>query len=116
MTLPHRCPRSCPRALLTSTPEGRTGHLDEDLRNVDAILEQAARTLDFTRPVALMLLGVVIFLDDDEDPYGVVRRLLDALAPGSVRTGPQVLTRSAPSARGPHRILNPVNMNTARHV
>lgn len=71
------------RALLTSTPEGRTDHLDEDLRNVDAILEQAARTLDFTRPVALMLLGVVIFLGDDEDPYGVVRRLLDALPPGS---------------------------------
>ncbi|MFF3378813.1 SAM-dependent methyltransferase [Streptomyces sp. NPDC002680] len=71
------------RALLTSTPEGRTDHLDEDLRNVDAILEQAARTLDFTRPVAVMLLGVVIFLGDDEDPYGVVRRLLDALPPGS---------------------------------
>ncbi|MEH0416491.1 SAM-dependent methyltransferase [Streptomyces sp. B21-083] len=71
------------RALLTSTPEGRTDHVEEDLRNVDAVLEQAARTLDLTRPVALMLLGVVIFLGDDEDPHGVVRRLLDALPAGS---------------------------------
>ncbi|WP_030937898.1 SAM-dependent methyltransferase [Streptomyces sp. NRRL S-646] len=71
------------RALLTSSPEGRTDHLDEDLRNVDSILERAADTLDFTRPVALMLLGVVIFIGDDEDPYGMVRRLMDALPSGS---------------------------------
>ncbi|WP_149828095.1 SAM-dependent methyltransferase [Streptomyces tailanensis] len=71
------------RALLTSTPEGRTDHVDADLRNVDSILEQAARTLDFGRPVALLLLGVVIFIGDDEDPYGIVRRLVDALPPGS---------------------------------
>jgi hypothetical protein len=67
------------RALLTSTPQGRTDYLDEDLRNVDAILEQAARTLDLSEPVALMLLGVVIFIEDDEEAYGIVRRLMDAL-------------------------------------
>jgi hypothetical protein len=71
------------RALLTSTPEGRTDYLDEDLRNVDAILDHAARTLDFTQPVGLILLGVVIFLGDDEDPCGVVRQLLEALPSGS---------------------------------
>ncbi|MFJ9539611.1 SAM-dependent methyltransferase [Streptomyces sp. NPDC101225] len=71
------------RALLTSSPEGRTDHLDEDLRNVDAILERAADTLDLSRPVAVMLLGVVIFLREDEDPYGIVRRLMDALPSGS---------------------------------
>ncbi|MGW2567319.1 SAM-dependent methyltransferase [Streptomyces sp. NPDC001537] len=71
------------RALLTSSPEGRTDHLDEDLRNVDSILERAAGTLDFTQPVALMLLGVVIFIGDEEDPYGMVRRLMDALPSGS---------------------------------
>ncbi|MEU8970598.1 SAM-dependent methyltransferase [Streptomyces monashensis] len=71
------------RALLTSTPEGRTDYLDEDLRNVDAILEHASRTLDFGEPVALMLLGVVIFIGDDEDPYGLVRQLTDRLPAGS---------------------------------
>jgi O-methyltransferase involved in polyketide biosynthesis len=71
------------RALLTSTPEGRTDYLDEDLRNVDAILEHAAKTLDLSQPVALMLLGVVIFIGDDEEAYAIVRRLLDALPSGS---------------------------------
>ncbi|MFE6808430.1 SAM-dependent methyltransferase [Streptomyces sp. NPDC057681] len=71
------------QALLTSTPEGRTDYLDADLRDVEQILESAAKTLDLTRPVALMLLGVVIFVGDDEDPYGIVRRLLDALPSGS---------------------------------
>ncbi len=71
------------RALLTSTPEGRTDYLDEDLRNVDAILEHAAKTLDFSEPVALMLLGVVIFIGDEEDPYRLVRELTDRLPAGS---------------------------------
>ncbi|WP_416981945.1 SAM-dependent methyltransferase [Streptomyces sp. T028] len=71
------------RALLTSTPEGRTDYLDEDLRNTDAILRHAEKTLDLAEPVALMLLGVVIFVGDDEDPYGLVRRLLDRLPAGS---------------------------------
>ncbi|MFF3201150.1 SAM-dependent methyltransferase [Streptomyces sp. NPDC002962] len=71
------------RALLTSTPEGRTDYLDEDLRNVDALLEHAAKTLDLEAPVALMLLGVVIFVGDDEDPYGLVRRLVGRLPAGS---------------------------------
>ncbi|MET7775841.1 MULTISPECIES: SAM-dependent methyltransferase [Streptomyces] len=71
------------RALLTSTPEGRTDHLDEDLRNVDAILERAARTLDLSEPVGLMLLGVVIFIGDDAEAYDIVRRLLEELPSGS---------------------------------
>lgn len=65
------------------TPEGRTDCLDEDLRNVEAMLEHAARTLDFDAPVALTLLGVVIFIGDDEDPYGLVRCPVDRLPTGS---------------------------------
>ncbi|MFC7302876.1 SAM-dependent methyltransferase [Streptomyces monticola] len=71
------------RALLTSTPEGRTDYLDADLRDADTILEHAARTLDLSRPVALVLLGVVIFIEEDAEAHAVVRRLMDALAPGS---------------------------------
>ncbi|WP_405694210.1 SAM-dependent methyltransferase [Streptomyces sp. NBC_01185] len=71
------------RALLTSTPEGSTDYLDEDLRNVDVILEHAAKSLDLSRPVALVLLGVVIFIEDDDEAYGLVRRLMDALPSGS---------------------------------
>jgi S-adenosyl methyltransferase len=71
------------QALLTSTPEGSTSYLDCDLRDVDTILEQAAGTLDFSQPVALILLGVVIFIEDDEESYGIVRRFMDALPSGS---------------------------------
>jgi O-methyltransferase involved in polyketide biosynthesis len=71
------------RALLRGTAEGATDYIDADLRDVDTILAGAARTLDLGRPVALVLLGVVIFLEDDEDPYDIVRRLLDPLPSGS---------------------------------
>ncbi|MFJ5264993.1 SAM-dependent methyltransferase [Streptomyces sp. NPDC088387] len=81
------------RALLSSTPEGRTAYLDEDLRNVDAILEEAAKTLDFTQPVALILLGVVIFIEEDKEAYGIVRRLVDALPAGSHLVLSHTITR-----------------------
>lgn len=71
------------RALLTSTPEGRTDYLDADLRDVDTILEHAATTLDLSEPVALVLLGVVIFIDDEEEARATVRRIMDALPSGS---------------------------------
>nr|WP_145484589.1 MULTISPECIES: SAM-dependent methyltransferase [Streptomyces] len=71
------------RALLTSTPEGRTDYLDEDLRNVDAILEHASKTLDFSEPVALILLGVVIFIGADDEAYRLVRAFMDRLPAGS---------------------------------
>ncbi len=71
------------QALLTSTPEGRTAYADADLRDVDGVLAHAARTLDLSQPVALMLLGVVIFIEDEAESYSLVRRLMDALPSGS---------------------------------
>ncbi|MFE0760314.1 SAM-dependent methyltransferase [Streptomyces smyrnaeus] len=70
------------RALLTSSPEGVTHYLDADLSEPDTILQGAAETLDFDRPVALMLLGVVAHLTDDS-AYDVVSRLMAALPSGS---------------------------------
>ncbi|MFG2310895.1 SAM-dependent methyltransferase [Streptomyces sp. NPDC048566] len=70
------------RALLTSGPEGRTDYIDADLREVDRIVERAAETLDFDRPVALCLLAVLHFVPDDE-AYALVGRLLEALPAGS---------------------------------
>lgn len=70
-------------ALLSSAPEGATAYLDADLRDPANILEKAADTLDFSKPTALTLLGVVIFIEDDDQAYGVVRELMDALPSGS---------------------------------
>ena len=71
------------RALLTSTPEGATDYIDADMRDPDKILAEAARTLDFTQPIAITMLGVVIFISDDDEAYGIVCRFLDAAPSGS---------------------------------
>jgi hypothetical protein len=71
------------RALLTSTPEGATAYLDADLRNPEHILAEAARTLDFQRPMALMLIGILAHIQDYDEARSLVRRLLDALPSGS---------------------------------
>jgi hypothetical protein len=71
------------RALLTSTPEGACAYIDADLRDPDRILDQAAATLDFSRPIALILMGIVEFITDDAEAYRVVRTLVDALPSGS---------------------------------
>lgn len=70
------------RALLTSGPEGRTDYIDADLKSPGQILEQAERTLDFSRPVALCLVAVLHFVED-EAAYPIVRELMDALPVGS---------------------------------
>ncbi|GLW64833.1 hypothetical protein Arub01_30770 [Actinomadura rubrobrunea] len=71
------------QALLTSTPEGRTDYIDADLRDPDRILAEAARTLDFTRPIAITMLGILIFIQDDEEVRSIIRRLVGALPSGS---------------------------------
>jgi S-adenosyl methyltransferase len=71
------------RALLTSTAEGATDYIDADLRSVDGILAAAANTLDFSRPVAIMLMAILQHVGENDDPYGVVARLVSAVPPGS---------------------------------
>jgi O-methyltransferase involved in polyketide biosynthesis len=71
------------RELLAGSGAGATDYVDADLRDPDTILAVAARTLDLSRPVALMLLGVVNFVADDTEVRAILDRLLDALAPGS---------------------------------
>ena len=71
------------RALLTSSERGATDYIDADLRGPEAILKQAARTLDFSRPVAVMLIAIMHLVVDQDDPYGLVGRLLAAVPPGS---------------------------------
>jgi len=70
------------RALLTSSREGVCEYLDADLRDPETILTEAARTLDFARPAAVILVAILHFLADADDPAGVVAALTGALAPG----------------------------------
>ena len=71
------------RALLTSSPKGKTAYLDADLRDPAKILAQAAETLDFSQPVAVLLIAVLHFVQDSDDPYRMVTTLMDAVPSGS---------------------------------
>jgi O-methyltransferase involved in polyketide biosynthesis len=73
------------QALLKSSPQGACAYLDADLRNPDLVLAGAADTLDFGRPVAVMLLAVLQFAGDEE-AAAIVRALTSACVPGSFVT------------------------------
>jgi hypothetical protein len=71
------------QSLLSGTAQGATGYLQADLRDPGTILAQAADVLDFGQPAALMLIGVLHLIQDDEDPWAIVARLMAALPTGS---------------------------------
>jgi S-adenosyl methyltransferase len=71
------------RALLTSSAEGETDYIQADLRDTGTIVVEAGRTLDFSQPVAVLLIAVLHFIPDADDPCGIVRRLMGAVPPGS---------------------------------
>ncbi|MDQ0811033.1 hypothetical protein QFZ63_002747 [Streptomyces sp. B3I7] len=70
-------------ALLVSSRDGATDYIQADLREVDRILERARATLDFSQPVGLMLVAVLQYVPDADDPYAITAALLDALPAGS---------------------------------
>jgi S-adenosyl methyltransferase len=71
------------KTLLAGTPEGAIAFLGADLRDPDNILGEAARTLDFGEPMAVLLLSILHSVGDQDDPYGLVRRLIQAIPGGS---------------------------------
>jgi trans-aconitate methyltransferase len=71
------------RALLTSSPEGRCAYIDADIRDPEKILNTAAEVLDLTEPVGVVLMAVLQFVPDEDDPHGLVRRLMEAVPRGS---------------------------------
>jgi S-adenosyl methyltransferase len=71
------------RALLASHPAGATDYVDADLRDPQKILDGAMQLLDFSRPIAVMLMAILQHVDDEHDPYAIVATLMDAVPPGS---------------------------------
>jgi len=84
------------RALLVGIPEGTTSYLQADLRDPGMILREAARTLDFAQPAAVILAAILQLIGDEEDPYGIVARLMSSVARGSYL----VLTHPASDIHG----------------
>jgi hypothetical protein len=71
------------RALLTSSSGPAIDYIDADIRDTGVVLEKAAGTLDFTKPVAVTMLAILHAIGDDDDPYGIVRQIMDTVPSGS---------------------------------
>src|SRR5690606_1883897 len=73
------------RALLNSAPEGATAYIEADARSGKELLRhpELLRTLDLSQPVGLLLVALLHFFSDDDDPYGIVKGLVEGLASGS---------------------------------
>src|SRR5215831_15738051 len=108
------------RALLTSAPPGRCGYVQADLRDPGGIVAQAARTLDFAQPVAVLLLAVLHFLPDADCPAAVVAALAGGLAPGSVIAISHLTADLAPeqvtAAAAAYNTLAPVPVTPRTHA
>ena len=90
------------RALLASAPQGRTAYIHADLRRPEDILASAEvrDTLDLSKPVALMLVAILHFLTDADDPAGIVATLLGALPSGSYLVASHVTPEHDPEGVG----------------
>ncbi len=73
------------RALLAEASHGSATVIQADLRDPDAILAtpEIRRLVEGGQPVGLLLFAVLHFIDEEDDPYAIVRRLVDALPSGS---------------------------------
>lgn len=71
------------QALLTSSTEGATDFVLADLRDVPTVLREASRTLDLSKPVALLLMGVLGHIQDDAEAKDIIQSIMSNLAPGS---------------------------------
>ena len=69
--------------MLASTPEGNVCYADADLRDVAAVLAAASSTLDRSKPVALIMLGILGHVDDYGAARSITSQLVDALPAGS---------------------------------
>ena len=90
------------RALLTSAPDGKTAYIHADLREPERILgdPSARATLDLSKPVALMLVAILHFLPDADEPQRIITTLLGALPPGSYLVASHVTPEHDPVGVG----------------
>ncbi|MDI5963221.1 SAM-dependent methyltransferase [Streptomyces sp. SL13] len=67
------------------TSADRTGFVLADVRDPGSVIDhpRVKQLIDFDRPVAVLLVAVLHFIEDSEDPAGIVRALAERLVPGS---------------------------------
>jgi S-adenosyl methyltransferase len=91
------------RALLIGSEPGATAYIDADVREPGRIIgdPQLLRTLDLSQPVALLLFGTLHFIPEEDDPYGLVARLMSALPSGSYLAAQHPSADHYPEGRNP---------------
>ncbi|HEX3923968.1 MAG TPA: SAM-dependent methyltransferase [Streptosporangiaceae bacterium] len=91
------------RALLIGSEPGATAYIDADMREPGRILgdPQLLRTLNLSQPVALLLFGTLHFIPEEDDPYGLVARLMSALPSGSYLAAQHPSADHYPAGRSP---------------
>ncbi|MFI5843105.1 SAM-dependent methyltransferase [Catenuloplanes sp. NPDC051500] len=107
------------RALLTSSPEGATAYVDSPVQDPERILAEAAHTLDFSKPVALTMIGILGNVADYAEARAIVERLLAAVPPGSylvVSDGTSTSAQSIESQRIANRSGHPYNLRTPEEI
>jgi hypothetical protein len=107
------------RALLTGSAAGATDYIDADLRDLDTVLAQEVRTLDFSCPVAVMLIAVMHLIVDADDPYGITGGLMAAVPAGSYLALSQVASdiqaeQMAEAARRYNRLARETQRHRSR--
>ncbi|MCL2583813.1 MAG: SAM-dependent methyltransferase [Streptosporangiales bacterium] len=85
------------RALLASDPRGACSYIDSSIQDTRQVLDEAARVLDFTRPVGVVLMAVLQYVPDTDDPRAIIRTLMDAVPAGSYL----VISHPASDIQGP---------------
>ena len=107
------------RALLTSSAEGATAYVDSNVEDPERILNEAARTLDFSKPVALTMIGILGNVADYAEARSIVERLLDAVPSGSylaVSDGTSTSAQSVESQRVAKEGGHPYNLRTPEEI
>src|SRR6478735_2165766 len=101
------------RALLTSSPEGRTAYIHADLRDPVSILNDPVtrEVLDFTQPVALMLIAILHMIPDEEQPAEIIATLLDALPSGSYIVASHITGQHSAGAASGERTFQQASLN-----
>ncbi|MFI6072634.1 SAM-dependent methyltransferase [Actinoplanes sp. NPDC051343] len=107
------------RALLTSSAEGQTAYIDSNVEDPERILRGAARTLDFSKPVALTMIGILGNVADYAEARSIVERLLAAVPSGSylaVSDGTSTSAQSVESQRVAKQGGHPYNLRTPDEI
>jgi hypothetical protein len=107
------------RALLTSSSEGETAYVDSNVEDPERILSEAARTLDFSKPVALTMIGILGNVADYAEARSIVERLLGAVPSGSylaVSDGTSTSAQSVESQRVAKQGGHPYNLRTPEEI